>query len=135
MIDRPNFALACASHTPLLMEADYVVDGVIEQVTAGFVTLADFVADFAPERIVQFSPDHFHGFHYDMMPSFCVGTAARSYGDWGTATGALDVDEDFALALLDAVRDADIDAAVSFDMVVDPRSCSAVNNNRRFGLP
>lgn len=114
-----RFALACASHTPLLMQADYAEVGVIERVEAAFAGLAAFVHDFAPDQIVQFSPDHYHGFHYDMMPSFCVGAAARSYGDWGTATGQLNVDEAFALDLLDAVRDADIDAAISFDMIVD----------------
>ncbi len=54
-----------------------------------------------------------------MMPSFCIGAGARSFGDWGTGTGPLQVDEDYALVMLDAVRAADIDAAVSFDMVVD----------------
>lgn len=84
-----------------------------------FRALAKFVHDFAPEQIIQFAPDHFHGVRYDMMPSFCVGVAARSFGDWGTKPGPLQVDEAFALNLLDAVREADIDAAVSFDLVVD----------------
>lgn len=114
-----RFALACASHTPLLMREELVEPGVTDAVIASFRQLADFVRDFAPDRIVQFSPDHFHGFRYDLMPSFCVGAAATSCGDWGTAPGPLAVDEDYALALLDAVRDADIDAAVSYDMTVD----------------
>ena len=114
-----RFALACASHTPLLMRAELAEAGVIDAVRASFDTLGAFIRDFAPEQIIQFSPDHFHGFHYDLMPSFCVGAGARSYGDWGTATGVLKVDEEYSLALLDAVREADIDAAVSFDMVVD----------------
>ncbi len=114
-----RFALACASHTPLLMRNELAEPGVCDAVRGSFDRLGDFIANFAPDQIIQFAPDHFHGFHYDMMPSFCVGTAARSYGDWGTTAGPLKVDEDFALALLDAVRDADIDAAVSFDMLVD----------------
>jgi 2,3-dihydroxyphenylpropionate 1,2-dioxygenase len=114
-----QFALACASHTPLLMDEGLAEPGVTDKVRAAFDTLSQFVQAFAPEQIIQFSPDHFHGFHYDVMPSFCVGAGARSYGDWGTADGPLNVDEDYALALLDAVRDADIDAAVSFDMIVD----------------
>lgn len=114
-----RFAMICASHTPLLMQEALAAPGVCDSVKAAFADLAMFVRDFAPDQIVQFSPDHFHGFHYDVMPSFCVGTAARSYGDWGTAPGALRVDETFALDLLDALREADIDAAVSFDMVVD----------------
>ena len=114
-----RFALACASHTPLLMREMLVAPGVIDAVRASFDKLGTFIRDFAPDQIVQFSPDHFHGFHYDLMPSFCVGVGARSYGDWGTASGPLNVDEAYALDLLDAVRDADIDAAVSYDMIVD----------------
>lgn len=114
-----RFALACASHTPLLMREELAEPGVTEAVKAAFQALADFVLDFAPEQIIQFAPDHYHGFHYDTMPSFCVGAGARSYGDWGTSAGPLKVDEDHALALLEAVRAADIDAALSYDMVVD----------------
>ena len=114
-----GFALACASHTPLLMDERYVEPGVTAEIRAQFATLAGFVREFGAEQIIQFSPDHFHGFHYDLMPSFCVAASARSCGDWGTASGPLRVDEPFALALLDAVRDAEIDAALSYDMVVD----------------
>lgn len=117
MTDR--FALACASHTPLLMDERYVSQDVCTQVQQSFATLGEFVSEFAPEQIIQFSPDHYHGFHYNLMPSFCIGAAATSYGDYGTRKGDLKVDEEFALALLDAVREADIDAAVSFDMTVD----------------
>ncbi|RXR28538.1 TrbI/VirB10 family protein [Sphingobium fluviale] len=60
--------------------------------------MAKEISDFDPDLIIQFSPDHFHGFHYDNMPSFCVGAAAESYGDYGTAKGPLNVDEDLALA-------------------------------------
>ena len=116
---RGQFALACASHTPLVLRDELADAGVSDVVRGSFARLSAFVTAFAPDYIVQLSPDHFHGFHYDNMPSFCVGAGATSYGDWGTAGGALNVDEDFALALLDAVRDADIDAAVSFDMIVD----------------
>jgi 2,3-dihydroxyphenylpropionate 1,2-dioxygenase len=101
------------------MREELVVPGVCDSVKAAFAELAAFVRDFAPEQIIQFSPDHFHGFHYDVMPSFCVGVAARSYGDWGTTAGPLAVDETHALDLLDALREADLDAAVSFDMIVD----------------
>jgi len=112
-------ALACASHTPLLMREELADAETVGAVQASFDQLSGFVKDFAPERIIQFSPDHFHGFHYDLMPSFCVGAAATSYGDYGTAPGPLAVDEDYAVAVLNAVRDADIDAALSYDMIVD----------------
>ena len=114
-----NFALICASHTPLLMRDELAEPGVTDAVKASFAQLATFVRDFAAEQIVQFSPDHFHGFNYRIMPSFCIGAGANSCGDWGTGAGPLNVDEPFALAMLDAVRDADIDAAVSHDMTVD----------------
>jgi 2,3-dihydroxyphenylpropionate 1,2-dioxygenase len=112
-------ALACASHTPLLMREELADAETVKTVQASFDQLGRFVKDFAPERIIQFSPDHFHGFHYDLMPSFCVGAAATSYGDYGTASGPLAVDEEYAVAVLDAVRESDIDAALSYDMVVD----------------
>jgi 2,3-dihydroxyphenylpropionate 1,2-dioxygenase len=115
----PQFALACAAHTPLLMESQYADAPVCAAVEQGFASLSAFIKDFEPEQIIQFAPDHYHGFHYDLMPSFCVGAAARSYGDWRTKTGALNVDEAFALSLLEAVRESDIDAAISYDMVVD----------------
>ena len=114
-----SFALACASHTPLLMDERYASAAVCAEVKRKFMVLADFIREFAPDDIVQFSPDHYHGFHYDVMPSFCVGAAATSYGDYGTKKGPLKVDEDFALALLEAARENDIDAALSFDMIVD----------------
>ncbi len=112
-------AMVCASHTPLLMRGDLAASDVISSVRQSFDHLGTFVESFGPEQIIQFFPDHFHGFHYDLMPSFCVGMAARSCGDWNTKPGPLLVDEDFSLALLEAIRDADVDAAASYDMVVD----------------
>jgi len=103
----------------MLLEEEYASAKICGDVRQSFDRLAGFIEDFAPEQIIQFSPDHYHGFHYDNMPSFCVGAAAKSYGDWSTSQGTLNVDEDFALAVLDAAREADIDAAVSFDMTVD----------------
>ena len=50
-----------------------------------------FVKAFAPDYIIQFAPDHFNGFFYDLMPSFTVGAGAVSLGDWGGGTGPLDV--------------------------------------------
>src|SRR5450631_317234 len=113
------FALACASHTPMLLDEDYATAEICVSVRKSFDRLAAFVDDFEPEQIIQFSPDHFHGFHYDNMPSFCVGVAAKSYGDWNTTRGPLMVDENYALAVLNAARAADIDVSVSYDMTVD----------------
>ena len=114
-----SFALVCASHTPLLLDEDYATAEICGSVRNSFSRLAEFVNDFKPDQIIQFSPDHFHGFHYDNMPSFCVGAAAKSYGDCKTSSGPLQVDEAYALAVHHAARAADIDVSVSYDMTVD----------------
>src|SRR5437868_1207909 len=75
--------------------------------------------EFAPDYIIQFAPDHFNGFFYDLMPSFCVGAGAVSLGDWGGGTGPLVVPEKTALELIDHVRAEDFDVAVSYRMPVD----------------
>ncbi len=113
------FALACASHSPVMLNPELADDATCMAVKASFDRMANFVEDFAPDHIIQFAPDHFHGFNYGLMPSFCVGTAARSYGDWATSDEPLKVDEVFALQVLDAARAGDVDAALSYAMVVD----------------
>jgi len=89
------------------------------RVETAFKALADFVKVYKPDYVVQFSPDHFNGFFYDLMPSFCIGAGAVSLGDWGAATGPLDVPEDTAMALVEHVRADDLDVAVSYRMPVD----------------
>jgi hypothetical protein len=32
---------------------------------------------FKPDLVVVFGPDHFNGFFYELMPAFCIGTAAE----------------------------------------------------------
>jgi 2,3-dihydroxyphenylpropionate 1,2-dioxygenase len=116
--ERMPAAALCASHTPLMRdgEADAATR---DAVVASFARLAAFVRDFAPDLVVQFYPDHFNGFFYDMMPSFCVGTAAESVGDWGIPKGPLDVPADEALSLAAALRDAGFDPALSYRMMLD----------------
>ena len=53
------------------------------------------------------------------MPPFCIGYAAESIGDYGSQAGRLDVPEDLARALAEAVIGDGIDLAVSLDMQVD----------------
>ncbi|GLR66982.1 2,3-dihydroxyphenylpropionate/2,3-dihydroxicinnam ic acid 1,2-dioxygenase [Acidocella aquatica] len=108
----------CASHTPLMKHITIPPDtrGMID---GAFQALAGIVRDSKPDLIIQFSPDHFNGFFYELMPAFCVGTAAESIGDWGTKPGPLNVPEDIAAALAKALLDSGIDAAVSYKMRVD----------------
>lgn len=102
-----------------MLNRELADDETCRAVADSFASMRAFIEDFAPDHIIQFSPDHFHGFTYRLMPSFCIGGAAKSYGDWSTGAHALPVDEDLALAALAAVRAAEIDAAVSYDMIVD----------------
>src|SRR3954453_17000922 len=89
------------------------------RVKAAFSELAAWTRDYNPDYIIQFAPDHFNGFFYDLMPAFCIGAGAVSLGDWGGASGPLDVPEATALALVDHVRAEDFDVAVSYRMPVD----------------
>ena len=111
----PAFAALCASHSPFANMRPEVDRGFLD--TMG---KADgWVGEFAPELVIQFSPDHFNGMFYDAMPSFCVAAAAESVGDWQTPAGALNVPSGLAMELLDAVRASDIDAALSHRLPVD----------------
>tara|TARA_R110000772_G_scaffold73034_13_gene159060 strand:+ start:1147 stop:2049 length:903 start_codon:yes stop_codon:yes gene_type:complete len=90
-----------------------------ERVNDGFARLADHVRTFDPDIVIQFAPDHFQGFYYRLMPSFCVGLAARSAEDWDIRPGKLNVPQSDAKALISRLQDDDFDVAISRDMVVD----------------
>jgi 2,3-dihydroxyphenylpropionate 1,2-dioxygenase len=111
-------ALVTMSHSPL-MEFTEPGEGVRERVEAAFADARAFISGFAPELVVVFGPDHYNGFFYDMMPSFCIGAAAESIGDYDTPSGPLPVDHDAARALVRAVLDAEVDVTMSERMYVD----------------
>jgi 2,3-dihydroxyphenylpropionate 1,2-dioxygenase len=94
-------------------------DDVVRAVADEFDTVRRFVQDFDPTLVVVFGPDHFNGFFYDMLPPFCVGTAASSVGDWGTGSQHLDVHADYAGAIAERILGSEIDVAVSARMRVD----------------
>lgn len=110
--------LICASHTPLMdhVDAEPEVD---REVRARFAGLAREVADYAPELVIIFGPDHFKGFFYDMLPSFTVGVRATAIGDYDIGGGDFDVPEALALDCARAVRAEDVDVAVSYRMQAD----------------
>jgi 2,3-dihydroxyphenylpropionate 1,2-dioxygenase len=111
-------ALCCMSHSPLLNlpgpSQDLLddIDGVLTQAR-------EFVADFNPEIVVIFAPDHYNGFFYRLMPPFCIGTDAQGVGDYGTHKGPLDVPEAIAVGCAKAVLSAGVDIAISASMDVD----------------
>ena len=83
-------ALCCMSHSPLLNVPGPSAE-LLEDVEGALSTARDFVEGYDPELVVIFSPDHYNGFFYKMMPAFCIGTSATGVGDYGTQTGPLDV--------------------------------------------
>lgn len=107
-----------ASHTPL---KDYHTPAgeVAAEVEAQLAALRAWVADYRPELVVMFGPDHYNGFFYRLMPCFCIGTAATSVGDWNTPAGALPVAAEAAAACVKYVHAAGVDVALSHLMEVD----------------
>lgn len=113
-----SIQLECLSHTPLhgYYDPEATVVAEVENVLA---QARDRVRAYDPELIVVFAPDHYNGFFYDLMPQFCIGVEASAVGDFKSLAGPLNVPRDIALAMAQAVLDADIDTAVSYRMQVD----------------
>lgn len=111
-------ATVFASHTPL---KDYQSPGaaIEREVDTCIAEVKAWVADFKPDLVITLGPDHFNGFFYRVMPSFCIGTAATSVGDWRTPTGRLPVAADVAEECVRAVHTAGVDVALSHRMDVD----------------
>jgi 2,3-dihydroxyphenylpropionate 1,2-dioxygenase len=111
-------ALLAMSHSPLLDYVDPPAD-VKESVDGAFSRARAFITEYDPELIVNFGPDHYNGFFYELMPPFCIGLAATSIGDYGSEAGELDVPEAEARALAEHVLSDGIDLALSLRMEVD----------------
>lgn len=110
-------ALLCTSHSPLIAHAQPPADAEAA-VHAAFDQARSFVSDFDPDIVVNFGPDHFNGFFYDLLPPFCVGYRAHGTGDFDSFAGDLDVPA-LAEDLAQFVIDRGIDLAISRDMEVD----------------
>ena len=112
--------LICCSHSPL-MTTD--VEETEENLHAEFFRELDFCAAalhaFRPDLVVVFGPDHFNGFFYELMPAFCIGTAAEGTRDWHLEGGPLRVPRDLALACVRHLQARDFDVAISHQMKVD----------------
>jgi 2,3-dihydroxyphenylpropionate 1,2-dioxygenase len=111
-------ALVAMSHSPLLELVDPGPD-TAAAVEEAFGAARAFVTDFDPELIVSFGPGHYNGFFYELMPPFCLGYEAVSIGDYGSASGPLDVPTDTARGLAEFVLAQGVDLAVSLRMEVD----------------
>jgi len=113
--------LLCLSHSPLMLVDELAPSDAAA--ASGFFgavdQAADWIAAYDPELVVMFAPDHFNGFFYDLMPSFCIGTEATSTRDWLMPEKALKVPTAIAERCIDHVRSRGIDVAVSRRMKCD----------------
>ena len=107
-----------SSHSPLI--GFNSPGGEAEQeVKDQFKQLQKWVSDFKPDLIIEIAPDHFNGFFYQLMPSFCIGVEASSVADYGTPEGPLPVDGPLAEQCVAYLHEQGIDVAISYDMRVD----------------
>ncbi|MDO4685522.1 MAG: 3-carboxyethylcatechol 2,3-dioxygenase [Corynebacterium sp.] len=110
--------LLAMSHSPLLHINDPGAD-VVQELEAAFEHVKQIVLEFNPDLIVTFSPDHYNGFFYDLMPPYCVGYEALGVGDYDSQEGPLDVPTEISEELAQFVLDNGIDIAISRRMELD----------------
>ncbi|EPH0645031.1 2,3-dihydroxyphenylpropionate/2,3-dihydroxicinnamic acid 1,2-dioxygenase [Klebsiella pneumoniae] len=89
--------LHCLSHTPLVGFVD-PEQAVLDEVNRVIADARRRIAEFDPELVVLFAPDHYNGFFYDVMPPFCLGVGATAIGDFASAAGDLPVPAELAEA-------------------------------------
>jgi 2,3-dihydroxyphenylpropionate 1,2-dioxygenase len=106
------------SHSPLLNLPGPSRD-LLDDIEGAIARAREFVEDCDPELVVIFSPDHYNGFFYKVMPPFCIGMSASGVGDYGTHAGPLNVPADIAAQCAEAVLGSGVDVAVSASMDVD----------------
>jgi len=116
MDESGRIALLCTSHGPLMLRDPEHAQG--RQFRAAFAQAQDFVRRFDPELVVFFGSEHRRTLQ-DIVAPFTVFCTARGYGDFETSDGPYAIPAELATALLDALADADIDAAHGEDAKLD----------------
>jgi 2,3-dihydroxyphenylpropionate 1,2-dioxygenase len=106
------------SHSPL-MDRNRAPAEVEAKWSEGLNRARQVANDCQPDLCIVFFPDHLNGFLYNLLPTFCIGTAGRSLGDFGTTPGSLDIPEQAAAECAAHCIASGIDIAVSYDMLVD----------------
>ena len=113
-----TLAVAALSHAPSFENVD-PGGSTRAEIQAAFDEVKAFVADYAPDVVVIFGPDHFHGHLYKLISPWVVGAKASSIGDYGTTAGPLPVDTETARELHALVLAQGIDIGRSERMQVD----------------
>jgi 2,3-dihydroxyphenylpropionate 1,2-dioxygenase len=110
--------VVCASHSPLMYcAASEPLAGA--EIDAAFEARAAEVADFKPDVIFAFGPDHYTSLFQSMAPVFCIGTRCEAIGDIGGFAGRLNVPTDLAMECIASVHTAGVDVAISHDLKID----------------
>lgn len=110
--------LICAAHTPLMDHVD--TDPAVDAAVRGqFAALATEVEAYDPELVIVFSPDHFKGFFYEMLPAFTVGVRATAIGDYDIGSGDYNVPEELAVDCIRALHGDGVDVGMSYRMQAD----------------
>jgi 2,3-dihydroxyphenylpropionate 1,2-dioxygenase len=113
-----TLGLVCASHSPIMMIRAKPPEREPE-ILAAYEARKAAIEAFDPELVIVFGTDHYFGFHLELMPSYCIGTACRSVGDVGGFAGTFDVPGATALALADHLVGGGFDPCVAQNMTVD----------------
>ena len=112
--------LICCSHSPLMTtDVEETQPDVHAQFFRELNACAGALRAFNPDLVVVFGPDHFNGFFYELMPAFCIGTAAEAGTDWRLESGALRVPHQLAMDCIRYLQSRDFDVAISHHMKVD----------------
>jgi len=111
-------AVVGLSHSPLIGKNDPDPE-TLARVDAAIDAARAFIADFAPDLVVLYAPDHYNGFFYKEMPPFCLGTEAHAVGDFDSSAGPLSVDTDAARRIAEGVLQRGVDLTISARMTVD----------------
>jgi 2,3-dihydroxyphenylpropionate 1,2-dioxygenase len=112
--------LICCSHSPLMNTDIEATDADAQSAFyASIDAAAQELAEFEPDLVVAFYPDHFLGFFYELIPAFCVGLAAESIEEFGVERAPLRVPKDLALACAQHLQANGFDPAISHSMSVD----------------
>ena len=112
--------LICCSHSPLMTtDVQETTKGLHAKFFRELEQASAALHAFAPDLVVVFGPDHFNGFFYELMPSFCIGTAAEATKDWHLEGGPLRVPRELAIDCVRHLHARNFDVALSHSMKVD----------------